>query len=338
MAALTGVAKMSYKHLTEEERYQIDDLRREGFNQEEIAKKIGRSPSTLSRELRRNKGEKGWRPRQAQQKAVDRLAVRGEKNARKVSEEAWQYAEKHLVDDQWSPQQIAGRAKLEGLPLISHETIYQRILEDKRAGGDLYTHLRCKKKRKKRYGSPRSKRGTIPNRVDIDQRPAIVDSRKRVGDWEGDTIIGTHTQGAVIASMVERKSRYTVLAKSKNKTTTTVIDSINHHMLPIADLVHTITLDNGKEFSLHEQLTATLNADVYFAKPYHSWERGLNENTNGLVRQYYPKKSSFDMITYHDLKRVERKLNHRPRKCLGYKTPFEVLSKSFEKMGIALRF
>jgi IS30 family transposase len=329
---------MEYNHLTEEERYQIDDLRREGFNQKQIAKKISRSPSTLSRELHRNEGERGWRPRQAQLKALERLVIRGTNNARKVSAEAWCYAEKYLTEDQWSPQQISGRAELEGVEPISHETIYQRILEDKNDGGNLYTHLRCKKKRKKRYGSARSTRGAIPNRVDIDQRPAIVDSRKRTGDWEGDTIIGSHDGGAVIASMVERKSRYTVLAKAKNKTTTAVIESINQHMLPIANLVHTITLDNGKEFSLHGVMSAMLNADVYFAKPYHSWERGLNENTNGLVRQYFPKKIPFDNISYHDLQRVTRKLNNRPRKCLGYKTPFEVFSKSCEQKGIALRF
>jgi IS30 family transposase len=264
--------------------------------------------------------------------------LRGSNNARKVSQAAWHYAEKHLSEDQWSPQQIAGRAKLERLPTISHETIYQRILEDKHSGGDLCLHLRCKRRRKKRYGSARSTRGAIPNRVDIDKRPAIVESRKRMGDWEGDTIIGSYTGGAVIASMVERKSRYTVLAKSRNKTTTAVTASINRRMLPIADLVHTITLDNGKEFSLHEVMAAVLEADVYFAKPYHSWERGLNENTNGLVRQYFPKKSSFDNIAEHEVQRVAKKLNHRPRKCLGYKTPFEVLSKSCEKLGIALRF
>jgi transposase, IS30 family len=168
---------MEYNHLTEEERYQIDNLQREGFKQTEIARKLGRSRSTLSRELRRNKGERGWRPRQAQLKAVDRLVSRGVKNARKISEPAWQYAVKHLTEDQWSPEQIVGRAELDGLETISHETIYQRILKDKQAGGTLYTHLRCKKKRKKRYGSARSKRGVIPNRVDIDQRPAIVDSR-----------------------------------------------------------------------------------------------------------------------------------------------------------------
>ena len=328
---------MDYKHLTEEERYQIDDLRREGFKQDFIANVLKRSPSTISRELSRNQGERGWRPRQAQIKAIERLSIRGSNNARKVSEAAWDYAEKHLIEDQWSPQQIAGRAKLEGLPTISHETIYQHILEDKHAGGNLYTHLRCKKKRKKRYGSARSTRGSIPNRVDIDKRPAIVESRRRIGDWEGDTIIGSHTRGAVIASMVERKSRYTILVKSKNKTTTAVINSINQCMLPIADLVHTITLDNGKEFSMHEELASMLHADIYFAKPYHSWERGLNENTNGLVRQYFPKKIPFDNITEYDLQNVVTKLNHRPRKCLGYQTPLEILSKSCDKMGIALR-
>lgn len=328
---------MDYKHLTAEERYQIDDLRREGFNQTEIAKKLGRSKSTLSRELNRNKGDRGWRPRQAQIKATERLVTRGSSNARKISVTAWGYAKKHLIKDQWSPEQIAGRLLLEGQETISHETIYQRILEDKNAGGTLYTHLRCKKQRKKRYGSARSKRGAIPNRIDIDQRPAIVDSRKRIGDWEGDTIIGSHTGGAVIASMVDRKSRFTVLVKSKNKTTTAVINSINQRMLPIKKLISTITLDNGKEFSLHQAMADVLKADIYFAKPYHSWERGLNENTNGLVRQYFPKKMPFDGISSSKLQQVNKKLNNRPRKCLDFKTPFEVFKKECEKYGISLQ-
>ena len=329
---------MDYTHLTEEERYQIDDMRREGFNQASIAIALKRSKSTLSRELRRNEGDRGWRPRQAQLTATERLSARGSANVKRSSIEAWAYAKKQLEQNQWSPEQIAGRLEMKGMATISHETIYQRVLEDKNAGGTLYSHLRCKKKRKKRYGSARSSRGAIPNRVDIDQRPAIVDSRRRTGDWEGDTIIGAHDGGAVIASMVERKSRYTVLAKAKNKKTTVVIDSINKRMLPIAELVFTVTLDNGKEFSQHGVMSDTLNTDVYFAKPYHSWERGLNENTNGLVRQYFPKRIPFDSITEYDLQRVVRKLNNRPRKCLGYKTPFEIFSKSCEKRGVALRF
>lgn len=328
---------MNYTHLTEDERYQIDDLKREGFKQNEIAELMGRSPSTLSRELRRNKGDRGWRPGQAQRKAINRLSVRGSNNANKISEAALEYALKHLQEDQWSPDEISGRLLRENLVSISHETIYQRILEDKESGGSLHQHLRCKRKKKKRYGSAKSSRGSIPNRVDIDQRPAIVESRKRIGDWEGDTIIGSHTRGAVIASVVERKSRYTVLAKAKNKTAVAVTESINRKMLPIAELTHTITFDNGKEFSLHQTLASVLEAKIYFAKPYHSWERGLNENTNGLVRQYFPKKVSFDSITEQELQNVENKLNHRPRKCLDYQTPFEVFSKSCDKMGIALR-
>lgn len=328
---------MKYTHLTAEERYHIDDLRREGFTQIRISNELGRSAATISRELFRNKGECGWRPRQAALKATARLIVRGSANVKRASSGAWEYAKKHLANEQWSPQQIAGRLKIEGLETISHETIYQRILDDKDNGGLLFTHLRCKKKRKKRYGSGKSSRGTIPDRVGIEQRPAIVDAKKRVGDWEGDTIIGAHDGGAVIASMVERKSRFTRLAKAENKTTTAVITNINKRMLPIADLVSTITLDNGKEFSQHGKMSEALNADVYFARPYHSWERGLNENTNGLVRQYFPKKVPFDNITTEQLRLVERKLNTRPRKCLGYKTPFEVFSKSCEKMGVALR-
>lgn len=328
---------MDYKHLTEEERYQIDDMRREDFSQAAIARALNRSPSTLSRELRRNKGERGWRPRQAQLKAIERLSARGAANTRRISDAAWEFAKEHLQNEQWSPDQITGYLRLNDLESISHETIYQRILDDKNIGGTLYTHLRCKKKRKKRYGSARSTRGTIPNRVDIDKRPSIVDARARIGDWEGDTIIGSHVRGAVIASMVERKSRFTVLSKAENKTTTAVIKSINKRMLPIAALVLTVTLDNGREFSLHELLATMLNANVYFAKPYHSWERGLNENTNGLIRQYFPKGVSFDSITEQDLQSVARKLNNRPRKCLGYRTPFEVFSKSCEKRGVALR-
>jgi transposase, IS30 family len=328
---------MEYTHLTEMERYQIDELLREGFSQLEIARRLNRSPSTLSRELRRNRGGRGWRPRQAHLNAQERLTERGSANARKVSDAAWEYAKNHLQNEQWSPEQIAGRLRLEKGDTISHETIYQRILADKQEGGSLHQNLRCKKKRKKRYGSARPSRGMIQNRVGIEERPAIVDSRQRIGDWEGDTIIGSHTKGAVIASMVERKSRFTRLVKAQDKTTNEVTGSINKCMLPIADLVHTITLDNGSEFHRHEAISTTLDADIFFARPYHSWERGLNENTNGLVRQYFPKKVAFDNISDNVLQEVEKKINSRPRKCLGYRTPFEVFSKSCERRGVALR-
>ena len=328
---------MSYKHLTEDERYQIEELLGEGFSQLAVAKCLNRSPSTLSRELQRNRGERGWRPRQAQSKAMERLVARGVGNVKRASDSGWEYAQEHLKEEQWSPQQIASRLKQEGLESISHETLYQRILADKEAGGELYLHLRCKKQRKKRYGSAKSRRGAIPDRVDIDQRPAIVETRERLGDWEGDTIVSSNNGGAVIASMVERKSRFTRLVKVSNKTTVAVIQAINQHMLPFVDVVHTVTLDNGKEFSHHKILSDTLGAEVYFAKPYHSWERGLNENTNGLVRQYFPKKMAFDKMTHEQLQQVEDKLNNRPRKCLGYKTPNEVFNELRKNMNVALR-
>jgi IS30 family transposase len=328
---------MNYKHLTVDERYQIEELLREGFSQLAIANHLNRSPSTLSRELQRNQGERGWRPRQAQLKATQRLMARGVGNVKRASDSAWAYAQEHLQEDQWSPQQIACRLQQEGLDSISHETLYQRILVDKESGGQLYLHLRCKKQRKKRYGSAKSRRGSIPDRVDIDQRPAVVNTRERLGDWEGDTIIGSHDGGAVIASMVERKSRFTRLVKVNNKTTVAVIQGINQHMLPFADVVHTVTLDNGKEFSQHKMLSETLGAEVYFARPYHSWERGLNENTNGLVRQYFPKKIAFDKMTHAELQQVEDKLNNRPRKCLGYKTPNEVFNELLKNRNVALR-
>lgn len=328
---------MSYTHLTEEERYHIDDLKREGYSLRAIGSTLKRSPSTLSREIHRNQGARGWRPRQAHIKAKERLEARGITNVKRVNDNAWAYAKQRLVEEQWSPEQIAGRLKLEGQESISHETIYQRIITDKKDGGDLYTHLRSKKKRRKRYGSNRTARGIIPNRVDIDQRPAVVDSRKRVGDWEGDTIIGGHDGGAVIASMVERKSRYTILAKADNKTTAAVVGGIIERMQHIAALVHTVTFDNGREFAQHEQIAEQLGSEIYFAKPYHSWERGLNENTNGLVRQYFPKKSTFDNISPQELQNVENKINSRPRKVLGFRTPLEVFGKACQSINIPLR-
>ena len=177
---------------------------RQGYTRAATTDELGRSASTISRELRRNRGQRGWRPRQVCQKAALRLSERGKNNATKIDEAAWDYGLDKLTSEKWSSEQIAGRAKKEKKPTISHESIYQRILADKKDGGTLYTHLRCKKKRKKRYGANDSGRVRIPNRVDIDERPAIVESKRRVGDWEGDTVICSHDGGAVFATMVER--------------------------------------------------------------------------------------------------------------------------------------
>lgn len=327
---------MNYQHLTMEERYQIDDLRSEGFSKSAIARQIGRSPSTVSREMRRNKGERVWRAHQAQEKASNRLIMRGKANARKVNERTWEYAKGKLSILQWSPEQIAGRLRLEGYDGLSHETIYQRILINKKAGGALYKHLRCQKLRRKRYGASR-RPPAILDRIGIENRPAIVDTRKRIGDWEGDTIIGAGCNSGAIVSSVERLSRFTILAKVENKTPIGVTNAIIKKMGPYSKLVHTMTVDNGGEFSLHKSLSHSLDMKVYFARPYHSWERGTNENTNGLVRQYFVKSLRFDKVSDKDVQQVADKLNNRPRKCLGYKTPFEVFNKACKKKGVALR-
>lgn len=324
---------MSYTHLTEEERYQIYELRYEGHKLEAIGQVLGRSTSTLSRELRRNQGERGYRPKQAQAKAEER--ARHCANGRRVSDEAWAYAQEKLKIH-WSPEQIAGRLAHEGEETISHETIYQRIYADKAEGGDLWRHLRCQKKRRKRYGSGQSRRGQIPNRVCIEQRPAVVEAKSRVGDWEGDTLIGAG-QCQAIVSVVERKFQFTVLAKVERKTAAAVSEAIIYRLKPLKALVHTLTMDNGTEFAGHEQIAMSLEAETYFAHPYCSWERGLNEQVNGLVRQYFPKSCRFDTITDADVQYVAYQLNNRPRKSLGYRTPTEALLEAARKKGVALR-
>jgi IS30 family transposase len=323
---------MTYTHLTAEERYHIYELKVEQHSITEIARRVGRDKSTVSRELRRNCGQRGYRPAQA--KREQRAAVSAG-NGLRVEDAVWDMASARLRDD-WSPEQIAGRFRRDGTGQISHETIYLRVYADKRAGGTLHTHLRCRKKRRKRYGSGRTRRGQIPDRVGIEMRPAIVESKKRIGDWEGDTVIGRGHSRAIV-SLVDRRSKYTLLEKVERKTHDLVAGAVVTKMFPVRDLVHTITFDNGLEFAGHRSIAKCLAADVYFARPYHSWERGLNENTNGLVRQYFIKGSCFKRVCQRDLDEVARKLNHRPRKTLDYQTPYEVMSPSAQKHGVALR-
>ena len=309
---------MRYKQLTREQRYQIYALMKAGLFQTEIAQVIGVHKSTISRERRRNRGLRGYRPKQAQRFAEIR---RAKAVTTRISPDTWILVER-LVRDDWSPEQISGWLSREFEMMVSHESIYQFILKNKHQGGDLYLHLRCKKKRRKRYGST-SYRGRIPDRISIDQRPAVVDMRSRVGDWELDTIIGKGHKQALV-SLTERKSRLTLIAKVKHKSAELVSQSVQRLLVPIASKVFTLTSDNGKEFARHQEISTALQADFYFAHPYSSWERGLNENTNGLIRQYFPKKHDFTTITEKAISMVMNKLNNRPRKCLGFKTPNEV--------------
>ena len=310
---------MIYTQLTEVERYQIKALLKAGYTQKKIAIELGRDPSTIGREIKRNSGLRGYRPQQAQNLAQNRKQLHSHCL---ITDHTWGHVEKLLRED-LSPEQVCGWLKKKGLQSVSPEWIYQYILIDKKAGGDLHRHLRCQKKRKKRYGSP-DRRGQLKNRVSIDDRPAIVDERKRVGDWEMDLVIG-RIGGAVLMTAVERKTRFTVIALCPDKTAESVRKAILEGLSPLAAQVETLTYDNGKEFAQHEMISAALNASSYFAHPYHSWERGLNENTNGLIRQYARKGSSFDDMTHADVKNIMDKLNNRPRKCLDFNTPNQVL-------------
>jgi IS30 family transposase len=309
-----------YKQLDQAQRYQIEILKKAGKNQKEIAELLGVSASTICRELKRNKGKKGYRPKQAQIKADKRRQQAAK--ALKMTATVIIIIEGMIVLD-WSPEQISGVLKERHGIAISHERIYQHIWTDKLHGGTLYKHLRQSgKKRKKRYGS-KDKRGQIRNRINIDDRPAIVTEKTRIGDWEIDTVIGKDHKGALV-TIVDRVSKFTLIKIVASKHAEVVTAATISLLKPYTDKTFTVTADNGKEFAGHEKITEALGADVYFAHPYCSWERGLNENTNGLIRQYFTKGSSFENITDADVEVVMNKLNHRPRKTLNFKTPHAV--------------
>lgn len=324
---------MPYAHLTDDERYHIYEHHVEGLTVTEIGRRVGRDKSTISRELRRGRGERGYRPAQAIRKSQER--AKQSANGPRVDPAVWAAAV-DKIRQEWSPEQVSGRLRREGVGAISHETIYKRIYEDKRAGGTLHKFMRCQKLRRKRYGSGRTRRGNIPHRVGIECRPAVVENKTRVGDWEADTIIGKgHAQA--IVSLVDRKSKYTLLHKVPRKTHSLVTEAIITQMMPLRPLVRTVTFDNGLEFASHQVVAKCLEADTYFARPYRSCDRGLNENTNGLVRQYYPKKTCFKGIRQEHLDLVAHKLNNRPRKTLDYRTPSEAIRTSAKNQGVALR-
>ena len=318
---------MTYKHLTREERYQIHALRRQGISPTVIAAELNRNRATITRELKRNAGPQGYKPAKAHERA--RACQSARRNARQFDAQQWAQVHRYLRL-QLSPEQVSGRLKLESALTISHECIYLHIYEDKRKGGDLIGHLRCQKVRRKRYASGQERRGTLKNRVSIEQRPAIVEQRSRIGDWEGDTVVGKGHQG-VLVTLVERKSRYTLAQQLDSRHSAGVTQAVIALLRPYNSLCETITFDNGKEFAEHAFIASSLDAQVYFAHPYHSWERGLNENTNGLLRQYFPKSTNLRKVTQHEVGDAVYLLNHRPRKCLNYRTPHEVF------MGLEMR-
>lgn len=311
-----------YNQLTYEQRCQISVLNKSGLSQRAVSEAIGVNQSTISRELTRNTGERGYRHKQAQERAKQRRkeAVK----PTKMTPVMIGIIESKLRLE-WSPEQISGWLLEERDQLISHESIYLHIWADKRVGGDLYTHLRRKDKKYNKRRNGKSTRGQIMNRVSIDDRPKIVDDKSRIGDWEIDTVIGKGHSGALV-TIVERVTNFTVSAQVNSKSAADVTQATIALLRPLKDVVHTITADNGKEFAYHKKISTALSANVYFAHPYSSWERGLNENTNGLLRQYFPKNTDLKKVTRQEVRRAVRRLNSRPRKGLNFKTPDQLMS------------
>lgn len=309
---------MSYRQLTPEQRYQIGACLRIGMKRSAIAKEIEVHRSTVTREIRRNSTPYRYNPSWAIRVAMGRHKGKLKKQ---VDHETWMRVESLLSRD-WSPEQISERLKLEGCGRVSHETIYLHIYQNKAEGGNLYKHLRRHHAYRKRIHKYCKRFGWDARRP-ISERPLVVETRSRLGDWEADTIIGREKKGGIL-SLVERRSRYCLLQKIPTKSAITVAEAICGKLLPYADKVLTITSDNGPEFRHHQRIALDLNADFFFADPYSSWQRGTVENTNGLVRQYIPKRSAFDTLSDDDIQSVAKCLNNRPRKCLGFRTPYEI--------------
>ena len=291
-----------YRQLTEEDRIEIYAMKQAGKQQKEMAACLGVSPSTISRELSRNTGLRGYRPKQAQQKALHRRSTA--RKAVKMTGETIDYIERKL-HEQHSPEQIAERMKRDPGwhgPTVSHERIYQHVWQDKTCDGMLYKQLRIggtKQRRKRRNSLDR--RGAIKNRIGIEHRPAIVERKYRIGDWEGDTMIGKNHQGALV-TLVDRKSKLTLIGKVTRYTAQAVEEAIVRLMKRLGRRHFTLTVDNGKEFACHESIAKNLQIKVYFADPYSAWQRGLNENTNGLIRQYVPKGYDIRELTHEPLR------------------------------------
>jgi IS30 family transposase len=322
---------MNYNQLTKSERYQIYALNKAGHSQLEIARLLGRSPSTISRELRRNKGLRGYRPAQAQQLSDSRR--KEARKARKLTDDVITSV-KVLIRQELSPQQVVGYLAIHKGISLHHETVYQLIYAHKAKGGDLYRYLRvASKPYRKRYGSY-DRRGKIKDRVSIEERPSVVDRGNRIGDWEGDTIIGKGCRSALL-TMVERKALYTVIIRLTGKRADLLAEATIEGMKHLKARVKTITLDNGLEFAKHAVLAEGLEADIYFAHPYASWERGINENTNGLIRQYFPKGTDFNEVSDEEIEHVMRRLNSRPRATRGYRSPNELFMGLRENLLVA---
>lgn len=320
----------TYKQLTYEQRCQIEALKKSGISQQAMARLLAVSQSSISRELSRNTGLRGYRHDQAHCKSIARRLATAK--AHKMTAELIDEIEDKLFL-KWSPEQISGWLLVEQNICISHETIYQYVWTDKATGGDLYKYLRRRARKYKVRGSNgKTRSGQIKNRITIDDRPIVVDEKSRVGDWEIDTVIGKGHSGALV-TIVERVTLFAVSMRVNSKRAKEVAAATIALLTPFKELVHTITSDNGKEFAYHEQIATGLDCDFYFAHPYHSWERGLNENTNGLLRQDFPKSTDFKTVSQKAVKKSVDQLNSRPRKTLAFKTPAALMQKEMAALA-----
>ena len=312
---------MAYHQITSEERYRISALRMQGMNQAQIGRALGRHRSSISRELRRNSSEwdGGYRPFVASHRARARLS-RSRRRSH-FNQEAFRMVNR-LLARQWSPDQISGYLRETNVLSISHETIYRHVWNDRHSGGDLHRHLRCAVKLRRKRHNSRDSRGRLAGKRHISERPASVEKRRRIGHWEIDTVVGATAKDCVV-TLVERKTGYALVGKLADRSMRGMSRRIRMLMRRAPDRFKTITADNGTEFHDYAAVEAATGVLFYFATPYHSWERGCNENFNGLLRQYLPKRTSMAGLTQRDCDAIADKLNSRPRKRLGYLTPKE---------------
>lgn len=318
-------------HLTLEQRYKIDAYINVGTSISQTAEYIGKNKSVVSREIKRNKDQRSgkYKASLADKKAKSRILSKPQKICfdSEVKENILYYLNKD-----YSPEQAVGRAKIENKKMVSIEIIYKYIWADKKAGGVLYKHLRTKGKKYNKRGHLKTKRGLIQGRVDIDQRPAIVEDKNRLGDMEIDLVLGKDHKGALL-TINDRASGVLFMDKVESKEASVVEAKIIELLMDWKPLLKTITSDNGKEFANHKNIANSMDIDYYFAKPYHSWERGANENLNGLVRQYYPKKTTFENVSSIHIIQVTNILNNRPRKRFGFKTPNEIFAQKLNDLA-----
>ncbi len=318
---------MRYHQITSDERYTLGVLRKQGFSKAEMARALGRHRSTIGREFQRNfsRYDGAYRPSIAQERTNGRR-VRSRRNSQFGAAE-WQLVDT-LLREKFSPEQISGWLRLLELIEISHQTIYSHVKRDKKTGGKLWEHLRQPVRYRKRYASV-EKRGRLAGKPHISQRPAAAESRSEIGHWEMDIVVGAGSNHCIV-TLVERVTGATMIGRLRCRKVADVnrrvIELIGAHR----ELFITITVDNGPEFHGYNEIEAATGVKVYFANPYASWERGTNENTNGLIRQYIPKRTSMKRLTQQRCNAIASALNNRPRKRHGFRTPLERLAEHFQ--------